>query len=204
MPLVKRDHHDTRAALPPVAAIDPQIALANPDPDLRRAAIWSLRGRHDAVALMEPMLGTEGDASVLEAVILSLTAIGDDRAVALLARLARAEDPLVRFGALEALRDLGPAAGQVFQAMVHDPDPHMRILAAEIARGALAAGCLATLEAALATEQDVNVCCAYIDVLSEIGTAATVPALEALGRRMGRDHCIRFVIDAALDRLPRP
>ncbi|MFC7335425.1 HEAT repeat domain-containing protein [Rhodocista pekingensis] len=202
MPLVK-GHSPTGAAAPSFPDRASVVAaLAGSDPARRRAAARAAHTCADGVALIARALAVEEDPSVAEGMILALVEIGGEDAAAALAPLLRSEDATRRFAAAEALRDAGDEALSFFEALIRDDDPQVRIMAAEIARGPLGRTAAATLESLLPEEEEINVACAFIDVLSEIGTAATASVLRDFAARYPGKPYVRFTVDAALALLP--
>lgn len=208
MPLVKASVL-ARAAAPAdvvdVAANRDAVvaALRSPAPEERRAAVRACRVYPDAVALIGTCLAEEEDPRVLEVLVLNLVAIGGPAAAEWLAPLLRSNHAARRVAAAEALKDLGADALPLFDVLIRDADPQVRMLAAEIARGQASSAAAQTLECLLATEPEVNVCCAFVDVLAEIGSVATAEALRALRSRMPGDRFLDFSVEAALAQLPR-
>ncbi|MDQ2106094.1 HEAT repeat domain-containing protein [Azospirillum isscasi] len=171
-------------------------------PDTRRAAARACRAFPDAVALIAKRLEEEEDTRVVEALVLNLVAIGGPAAAAALAPLLRSDRAGCRFAAAEALADMGPDALPFFDALIRDSDPQVRIMAAEIARGRVGGAVVQTLEHLLGMEEEINVCCAFIDVLAETGTADTAAVLTAVLDRLPEDQFLRFSVETALSRLP--
>lgn len=182
---------------------DAVLADLNADvADTRRAAARACRAFSDAIALIAGRLEVEEDTRVVEALVLNLVAIGGPAAAAALAPLLRSDRAGCRFAAAEALADMGPDALPFFDALIRDPDPQVRIMAAEIARGRAGGAVVQTLEHLLATEEETNVCCAFIDVLAETGTVETAAALTAVLARLPENPFLRFSVETALSRLP--
>lgn len=177
-------------------------ALDSHDPAVRRSAAWAARIYPDGAEIIGDGLELEKDPAVAEAMILNLVAIGGPKAATVLAPLLRSEDPARRFAAAEALRDIGPDALPFFDILVRDGDPQVRIMAAEVARGQLGGAAAQTLERLLPDVEHVNVACAFIDVLAEIGSTETVRVLRRFLAQHADDPYIRFTVDAALARLP--
>lgn len=203
MPLVRPHAPESRPAEPLLSdRASVLAALDSRDPDVRRGAARACRQFSDAVALLAGRLAVEATPSVIETLVLNLVAIGGPAAAAALAPLLRSDDAARRFAAAEAISQLGPEALPVFDALVRDPEPQVRVLAAEIARGLTSSSVVEILEAALATEEDVNVCAALIDVLAEIGSAATAGALRRAAERLAGQPFIDFAVRTALVRLP--
>jgi HEAT repeat protein len=118
-----------------------------------------------------------------------------------LARLLRAEDAAVRAGALGALRIIAPAALPLLPALLTDPDPDVRVLAAEIALGLPGETATEVLIPVLLHDPHQNVCAAAVEVLAEAGTQAAVPALQALAARFPANDFLTFAAAAAAARL---
>ncbi|WP_207461622.1 HEAT repeat domain-containing protein [Azospirillum sp. SYSU D00513] len=202
MPLVKAPAPQTPAApaFPDRASV--LAAIESLDPSERRAAAWASRAYADGIDIIAHRLAVESDAAVVEAMILNLVAIGSPKAAAVLAPLLRSGSAARRFAAAEALRDLGPDALPMFDALIRDEDPQVRIMAAEVARGQLGGAAAQTLERLLPDEDHVNTACAFIDVLAEIGSAGTAPVLRHFADRHAGNAYVRFAVDTALARLP--
>ncbi|HEY0836966.1 MAG TPA: HEAT repeat domain-containing protein [Azospirillum sp.] len=177
-------------------------ALNGADPDARRSAARACRAFPDGIEVIARRLAEETDPRVVEVLVLNLVAIGGPAAAAALAPLLRSDDAGCRFAATEALQDLGSDALPFFDILVRDPDPQVRILAAEIARGHAGGAAAQTLESLLAEEADVNVCCAYVDVLADIGSVQSAAALRAVKARLPGNAFLTFSVDAALAQLP--
>lgn len=202
MPLVKAPVHpvNTAPAYPDRASLI--AAINSRDPAVRRSAAWAARTYSDGIDIISHGLAAEKDPAVAEAMILNLVAVGGPEAAAVLAPLLRATDAGRRFAAAEALRDIGPDALPFFDVLVRDEDPQVRIMAAEVARGQLGGAAAQTLERLLSAEEHINVACAFIDVLAEIGSAETAPVLRRFADQHANDAYVRFTVDAALARLP--
>ncbi|WP_169732853.1 HEAT repeat domain-containing protein [Azospirillum halopraeferens] len=178
-------------------------AIDSCDPAVRRAAAWAARVYADGVDIISHGLAVEKDPAVAEAMILNLVAIGGPKAAAVLAPLLRSQDATRRFAAAEALRDIGPDALPFFDVLIRDRDPQVRIMAAEVARGQLGGAAAQTLERLLSDEEHINVACAFIDVLAEIGSVETADVLRGYAARLPGSAYVRFTVDAALARLPK-
>lgn len=202
MPLVNATTFRSPAApaFPDRASV--AAALDSRDTAVRRSAARAARAYPDGTDLIARRLAVETDPAVAEALILNLVAIGGPKAAAELAPLLRSEDAARRFAAAEALRDLGPDALPFFDVLIRDEDPQVRIMAAEIARGQLGGAAAQTLERLLPAEEHVNVACAFIDVLAEIGSVGTAAVLRRFAAQRAADAYVGFTVDAALARLP--
>lgn len=201
MPLVR----STAVATPqPARAFDRaaiEAALAGEDPEAIRAAAAACRDQPDGIALLSARLAGTDQRRMSELLIFAIAAIGGAAAGAALASLLRDADPQRRFAAVEALRGLGPDALAAFDRLLRDPDPQVRMLAAEIARGPCTGPTAAILAEQLGREDDLNVCCAFVDILAEIGSECEAPALRALAQRFPQHAFLRFSVETALARI---
>ncbi len=198
MPLVKRPQATAVPASPaPLAGAEALAALHAPDPALRRAAARAL-GEGGEAAPLAAALATESDARVREALFTALIRLG---AAAELLPLLRSEEAGLRAGAVEALQALPDQVFPHLPALLADPDPDIRILAAEVARSQPAERATALLSRALETESHPNAGAAAVEVLAELGTPDAVPALRAAAARFERDPFLPFAISAALARI---
>ncbi|KAA0680761.1 HEAT repeat domain-containing protein [Roseomonas genomospecies 6] len=205
MPLVKAPSGAAASGGPDrdIASRDSVLADMNADSaDRRRTAARACRAFPDAIDLIAGRLEVEDDTRVVEALVLNLVAIGGPAAAAVLAPLLRSDRAGCRFAAAEALADMGQDALPFFDTLIRDPDPQVRIMAAEIGRGRAGGAVAQTLEHLLASEKEVNVCCAFIDVLAETGTANTAAVLAAVLQRIPNSPFLRFSVETALSRLP--
>jgi len=69
-----------------------------------------------------------------------------------------------------------------------DPDPDVRIFAVNILESLRHAEVENWLIQVLSEDTHVNVCATAIDLCSEVGTAAAIPALELVKRRFRRAY----------------
>ena len=85
--------------------------------------------------------------------------------------------------------------------MLSDPDPDVRLLVCEIARGLETAQANRLLCDLLDREGEVNVCAAAVEVLTEAGGPESVPVLQACAARFRHEPFLGFAIRVALDRI---
>lgn len=198
MPLIRRGPagpETLRTETPP--AIGTREALRDPDPARRRAAARALGEGTDPAPLAGALAG-EADPRVREALLTGLIRQG---AVVALLPFLRSRDAALRTGAVEALQSLPEQVLPHMPALLADPDPDLRILAADIARALPAERATALLCQALDAETHPNACAAAVEVLAELGTPAAVPVLHAVAARFARDPFLPFAVSAALARI---
>jgi HEAT repeat protein len=199
MPLIKRDAKALAVAQEDAAwSIG---ALGSAESDARWRAARALGGRAEAVPALAAALGAERDTRVREAIMTALMRVGDEASVKALLPLLRSQDAGERGAALEALQALPEAMLPFIGALLGDADSDVRILATELARNMPAEDATRVLCHVLAQEAHPNVCAAAIEVLTEVGTAAAIPALEACAARFAASPFVPFAASIAVARL---
>lgn len=203
MPLVRRPTISGASSTPIAPEGDLAAALAHADPEIRRSAARALADMPGGLDALAGALGGELDPRVREAITMGLLRIGSDAAVAALIRQLRSDDAALRSLVVETLQEMPVAAAPHLPDLLADPDPDVRILAAEIARSMPAEDAASLLADALAGEQHPNVAAGIVEVLIEIGTSDAVDALRIARRRFADEPFLPFAVDIALERLAR-
>jgi HEAT repeat protein len=206
MPLVRKPSDRKPASTPDASGV--LKALVSDNPDERWIAARSAAEAPEAASALASALPKESDPRVREAMFTSLARIGNAESVEAVLALLRSDNANLRTGALEALRILVLSVSGLLTRLLSDPDPDVRILSCELARGLPSHDATRSLCALLAGEQEVNVCAAAIDVLAEVGNADALPVLVECGQRFKDAPFIGFAIKIATDRIhsqsPRP
>jgi len=146
-------------------------------------------------------LVTEVDPRVREAIFTSLVRARSSEAVSVILPHLRSDDARVRTGALDALQDLAEIAAFQLPTLLGDPDADVRLLACDILRGLPSAEATSLLCAMLEREDQVNVCAAAVEVLTEIGGVEALPVLAACAVRFPNEPFLIFSIKAASARI---
>ncbi|MBN2232885.1 MAG: HEAT repeat domain-containing protein [Deltaproteobacteria bacterium] len=204
MPFVKphtpvAPEHDERARPRDLAGL--RAILNAPDPMARRWAARDLASHPEAVTDLIARLEVESDPAVREALLTSLTEIGDAAAVAGLVRCLRSQEAALRNEAIEAMKNLPEAVAPVMTDLLRDPDPDVRILAVNVLESLRHPEVENWLIAVVRDDAHVNVCAAAVDLLGEVGSTAALEPLEALKRRFPDEPYIAFAADLALKRV---
>ena len=199
MPLVRKPPGPPAAA--PGARTEALDALQSPDPDQRWAAARAAAGSPGAAGRVAAALAHESDARVREAMFTALGMMATPESALALLPLLRSDDAALRTGALDALRMMARTTRELLPSLLADPDVDVRILSCELARALPGEDATALLGDLLATEADVNVCAAAIDVLAEVGGPQAVPALVACARRFSGSSFLEFAAAIAIERL---
>jgi HEAT repeat protein len=116
----------------------------------------------------------------------------------------RSDDASLRTGAVDVLRAVPKLLRTRIADLLADPDADVRLLSCELARAMDAPEAQTLLLSVVETDKAPNVCAAAIDVLSEIGDAATLPVLARCAARFPDDPFLGFAVKVALERLNPP
>jgi HEAT repeat protein len=186
----------------PAQPVPPQADdLASPDAAARRRAARALAGHADAAPALAMRLAAEQDASVREALFGSLVDTGGTAVAALIAPLVRSEDAALRNEALEALKELDEAADAAVDTLLADESSDVRLLAVEVTRAWTSERAAPRLQKIFEAETHVNVCGAAVEVATEVGTQALLPALASLRARFAAEPFLVFAVDTAATRI---
>lgn len=119
--------------------------------------------------------------------------------VAALVDRLRGDDPTVRAAATEELRAVDPEVSRpLLLALLDHPSPDLRIRALDLIDRSPQPEVEAALIALLEQEPSANVCGCVLDLLAEVGTPATLPAIRAVRLRFADTPFIAFAADLAL------
>ncbi len=175
--------------------------LADDVPAVRRRAALDLGAVAAAAEPLCARLTVESDKAVREAMVTSLIRIGNEQAVQGLLPLLRSEDAGLRNDVIEALQQMPGSVGPFMEAMLTDADTDVRIFAVNILEALRHADSRRWLEEVIARDPHINVCATAVDLLAEVGTPESLPTLQTLLERFGREPYIRFAVDTAVSRI---
>jgi HEAT repeat protein len=171
------------------------------NPTARRWAARDLVNCHDVAAALVDRLKREGDLSVREVILTTLTRLGDSKAVAGLVDCLRSEDVALRNEAIEAMKQLPDEVAPIMQGLLADADPDVRIFAVNIIESLRHAEVESWLIDVIETDPHVNVCATAVDLLSEVGTVAALAPLARFKARFADEPYVQFAADLALRRI---
>lgn len=175
--------------------------LKDANPVARRWAARDLATFHEASAVLVAQLKIEEDPSVREALLMSLTQIGDSSAVAGLVGCLRSDDAALRNEAIDAMKVLPSQVSAIMSGLLADEDPDVRIFSVNILESLRHPDVERWLIEVVSHDFHVNVCATAVDLLGEVGTEAALEPLEALKRRFPDEPYIAFAADLALKRI---
>lgn len=175
--------------------------LAAAEAGHRRWAVRDLRGRPEAPAAFGERLRQETDPSVREALFTALAAQPGPASVEALLPLLRSEDATLRNGAIEALGAMPEAVAPRVDALLHDPDPDVRLFTVNLLGDLRHPEVPAWLDRVLRQEVTVNGVAAALEVLAEVGSPRHLPALALARERFAEDPFIAFAAELAQARI---
>jgi HEAT repeat protein len=176
-------------------------ALNDADVVVRRLAARNMAQDRRSVSALLARLDIEQDASVRDAVLASLAAIGSVQAVDGLADCLRSEEAGLRNAAIETLKSMPHAAPTIMPRLLDDDDPDVRIFAVNILESLRHPQVEDWLLGVIGADPHINVCATAVDLLGEVGTSRAAVALQALPARFPDDPYIVFAASLALRRL---
>jgi len=177
------------------------IQLSDDNPLARRWAARDLVACPKASGPLVDRLKLETDVSVREVILTALTRIGDDLAVAGLVECLRSEDAALRNEAIDAMKQLPDEVAPLMRGLLDDANPDVRIFAVNILESLRHPEVESWLIDVIEHDAHVNVCGTAVDLLGEVGTAASRAALLRLKIRFSGEPFVQFAADVALRRI---
>ena len=177
------------------------VGLEDDNASVRRWAARDLVNCQDVASALVDRLKREGDLSVREVILTTLTRLGDATAVAGLVDCLHSEDAALRNEAIEAMKQLPDEVAPIMQGLLADTDPDVRIFAVNILESLRHPDVEAWLIDVIETDPHINVCGTALDLLSEVGTKAALEPLARLKSRFADEPYIQFAADLALSRI---
>jgi len=178
--------------------------LSDPDISVRRWAARDLAAHPGAAAALCKQLTLESDASVRAVLFSSAAQLGGSEVAKALMPLLRSEDVALRNGAVEVLSGLPDAVAPHIERLLQDADSDVRIFTVNLLGDLQHAQVPLWLAQVLLHEPAVNVVGAALEVLAEVGTTESLPALRSAALRFADDAYIGFAVDLAIARIDTP
>jgi HEAT repeat protein len=203
MPLLKPGASATpeAPAAPPRAREGLLAALRTGATEMeRREAALDLASMPEAADALGAALAAEPAARVREAIITALLGIGTPAAAAVLAGVLGSEDTALRNDAIEALRELGPAAIAPIERLLESPVADIRMFAVSVLNGLGHTQASRLLQRVLECDPEINVGLAAVEVLVEVGGPESLPALRAFAARFPDEPFVHMAVDLACRR----
>ena len=175
--------------------------LRSPDATKRRWAARDLGAFPGSASVLGERVLQEPDPSVREVILTSLGQHATDAAAAVLLPLLRSEDAALRNGAIETLAAMPHASGPRIDALLRDRDPDVRIFTANLLTELKLPQVPEWLVRLIEQDVEVNVVCAAIEALAEVGSVDHLPALRGVHHRFPQEPFAGFAADVAIERI---
>lgn len=172
--------------------------LNHDDSKVRRWAVRDLIEMPNASAVLVARLAHEDNASVRTAILNALAKLGDTIAINGLVECLRSEDAALRNEAIEILKELPNEVALLIDGLLNDADSDVRIFAVNILESLRHPNVEQWLIGVIQKDSHINVCSTALDLLSEVGTEAAIPAIERLKARFPDEPYVCFSADLAL------
>jgi len=175
--------------------------LSSNIPSERRWAARDLANYSDASRYLLDHLDNEKNISVREVIISSLLKIRDEIAINGLIDYLKSDDAHLRNSAIEALKQIPDEVSPYIDKLIHDSEPDVRIFTINILESLRHPNVIKWLVEVIEKDQNLNVCATALDLLAEVGTEETIPAIKKLKDRFKDEPYIQFTVDIALRRI---
>lgn len=177
------------------------LELESSDPSARRWAARDLAEFSASAPALVARLKHEKDASVSEAILTTLTKLADPVAISCLVGCLRSENVSLRNGVIEAMKNLPQEVAPIMGRLLHDPDADVRIFAVNILESLAHPQVEAWLVDVITHDAHINVCATALDLLGEVGSYASLNALQNLQLKFADEPYFQFAVDLALKRI---
>jgi len=167
----------------------------------RRWAARDLAEYKESSSYLVEQLMKEKDIAVREIIISSIIAIGDEIAISGLINCLKSDDAHLRNSAIEALKQVPEQVSPHIEKLLQDKDPDIRIFTINILESLRHPNVIKWLIKVIEMDDNVNVCSTALDLLAEVGTEETIPAIKKVKERFKNEPYIQFAADIALRRI---
>ncbi|QGP90880.1 HEAT repeat protein [Neomoorella glycerini] len=163
-----------------------------------RLGSWGAGG---TAAILVKALQREQEAVVREAIMGSLLLCDAGEVVQEVAPLLKSDDPTSRSLALEILTcKVEDRAAGVLEQLLQDGDRDVRVLAVHVLGRSRYSGSLDLLRQVVQREEDINVACAALEYIGELGRPGDRPLVESCRQRF-RHPYMEFIATKTLQQL---
>ena len=177
------------------------LELNSPDATVRRWAVRDLTQLSESSPFLVTRLGLEDNVSVRAGILNALAHLGDDVAIAGLVSCLRSEDAALRNEAIDVLKEVPDKVEPIINNLLTDSDSDVRIFAVNILESLRHQSVEQWLIQVIEKDEHINVCATALDLLTEVGTELSIPAIKQLKARFGDEPYICFSADLALKRI---
>jgi hypothetical protein len=177
------------------------LELNSPDTTVRRWAVRDLMQIPESSPFLVTRLGLEENISVRAGILNALAHLGDSAAIAGLVSCLRSEDAALRNEAIDVLKEVPDKVEPIINNLLTDSDSDVRIFAVNILESLRHHSVEQWLIEVIENDPHINVCATALDLLTEVGTEKSIPALTQLKARFENEPYICFSTDLALKRI---
>lgn len=177
------------------------MQLNDSDPEIRRWAAKDLTQFPEAATSLCQRLEIESNQPTREMIATALIHIGSPQVVSGLVPLLRSDDAALRNTVIEALKQLPAAVAPYMEQLLDDADPDVRIFVVNVLEALQHPKVEDWLIAVISTDPHINVVATALDLLGEVGTEASLPALYAVSQRFASEPFIAFAVHHAVQRI---
>jgi HEAT repeat protein len=177
------------------------VSLKDADPSKRRWAARDLVQYPTAALTLTAQLLVETDLAVRKAILLTLTQVGSREAIDGLVNCLRSEDVALRNEAIEAMTLMPNEVAPLMNSLLRDPDPDVRIFSVNVLESLKHPHVEQWLIDVISNDGHINVCATAVDLLVEVGTAASIVPLQHLKEQFSHEPYIAFAADLAIKRI---
>lgn len=186
---------------PVIECAELRMALNDVDPEIRRFAAGALVSCENAAAYLSSRLEIEIQASVREALLLSLSRLNERAALTSLLGCLRSADVSLRNDACATLKRMDCSIAQEVYALMQEDSSDIRLYAVDIL-GALPHPSVAQwLIGIIEEDPDINVAAAAAERIDGHYSEGAPSALKKLADRFPQDNYVEFVVKNTLSRL---
>lgn len=177
--------------------------LTSRDHAVRLGAVRSLgtQGGTPAIDVLCQHLVIDSDRSTRDVIAVELARLGGEAVVEGLMPLLRSDDAALRNIAIDILKELPTDVAPRMEALLDDPDPDVRIFLVNVLEALRHPSVEDWLVAVITMDTNVNVVGTALDLLNEVGSTASVPALRAAIARFPDEPFVTFSAENALRRI---
>ena len=176
--------------------------LNQPEHNARRWAARDLaQFPTNASEVLVARLRIEDHSIVRTAILSTLAHLGDSVAIAGMVECLHSDEASLRNEAIELFKTIPDEVAPIIDRLLNDSDSDVRIFAVNILESLRHKDVEKWLIDVIENDTHINVCATALDLLSEVGTVASIDALHKLKARFVDEPYIGFSADLALKRI---
>ena len=202
---LRKSQRDSRPPTVEPSRTLPELLLPidSPTPAERQAAIMALAGHPISAPVLCQRLEVEDDTASREGLAIALIRIGGPVVVSGLLPYLKSDAAVLRNIVIDILKELPAEVAPHMESLLDDPDSDVRIFVINVLEALRHPNVESWLIAVIRIDAHVNVVATALDLLSEVGTEASLSALQSVRARFPDEPFIIFAATNALERIQR-